>query len=63
MISRHLEAVIRRQRGGGTRETQELLKELEKMPEQLQLRLYHIINDLEQERDGEARKRRQGRFW
>lgn len=58
-LNPHLRAVLCRRRGQHDR----LLGELGKMPNELQLELFRVIQDLEMEVDNERRKRKQGRMF
>lgn len=57
--NQNLRAAVCRRRG----DHQPLLRELAKMPVELQLELFRLIQDLEMEVANEKRKRKQGRVW
>jgi len=60
MIDRHLEAALLRQRGDNRPLARELL---EKLSPRAKERLYRVLQDLENDRGSERRKRRRGQFY
>lgn len=59
-MDRHLESMILRQRG----DNRPLARELrEKLSPRAKDRLFRVLQDLENDRDAEKRKRRRGQFF